>query len=531
MTPAQAMLWQIWRGWWGGLVLGWAYLLLAAVVVRLLPGLLEQTSPGIAALPEAGRVLSLPGGFIIIHLLSAFTVGGGELTDTGYSRRMFVLPVTTRTLVAWPMIWGSVAVGCVWLLIAGLILRPTGLAAPLWWPGAALAVGLTIMQCASWLPLAQGWLRAVFVLPALMSLVGVALLLSFSEFPEWLATGLLLCCLPLTYATTLWGVALARRGDALEWRLWERLVARSANWRKPAEHPFSSFARAQLWFECRCFAWSLPLFVALLAVFLAALVLAERGCEVTEAWKLLATVLLMPAGLATILGGPLGKPSFPFTATRPVSSVDMVRSKLQMAFLSALAAHIPMLFVVPLFLFWPDLFGYVLQGARSAGPLKATAILVLVVVLPVLLTWKGLVENMWLGLAGRPWLMNAVSFCLPLVIGSGISLGLACWLYPELQALVWSLLPWFIGLLLVAKLIAAAWVLSALVRAQLVRHIAAATMLAVWGLVVLELWLLVSWLIPGQLLSKGSALAAVVLFIPFSRLAGAPLALEWNRHR
>ncbi len=116
-------------------------------------------------------------------------------------------------------------------------------------------------------------------------------------------------------------------------------------------------------------------------------------------------------------------------------------------------------------------------------------------------------------------------FCVVFPFGLWVSF------HPEIQVLLWSMAPWFVGLLLTVKLVIAAWVVSALVRSRLVTYSAAVLMIGGWGLVVAGLWLIVVWLIPGQLLSAGGALAVVVLFVPFSRLAGASLALEWNRHR
>ena len=83
--------------------------------------------------------------------------------------------------------------------------------------------------------------------------------------------------------------------------------------------------------------------------------------------------------------------------------------------------------------------------------------------------------------------------------------------------------------LLMVKLLVAAWVVSALVRSRLATPTAATLMVAAWscpGALPIAVWL-----IPTRLLPVSSALAAVVLCLPFSRLAGAPLALEWNRHR
>ncbi|MCI0358816.1 MAG: hypothetical protein L0211_10075 [Planctomycetaceae bacterium] len=529
-TPVQAVFWQIWHGWRWGLVIGGAYLLAAAVTAHLLPDFLRRTPQGEAFLPNTGTELALPCICLVIHLAAAFSLTGADLKERGYWKTMFVLPVRTRTLVAWPMIWGSLALGCVWLVVALFVMRPTGNAVPLVWPIAALAAGLTLCQALSWMPLAQHWLSIVFAIPSALLLGMIVAVVAVFEVPEPIATATFLAILPLTYVACLRGVAAARRGDAFDWRQWNRLLAWAAAWRKAAEHPFHSAGRAQLWFECRAFAWLLPLCMAMLVPFIAIAVLLEPGSDLASS-RPLAMLLLLPVGLAAMVGYQLGNASFPFVATRPVSTAALVRSKFVMALVSALAAYIPVLLVVPLFFVRPGFFDSTLQAARAAGMPKTALVLLLAVVLPVLLTWKGLAESLWMGLTGRAWLEKAFAFGFATLFGCGILFGLWVTFYPQVQALLWSLAPWLLGLLLVVKMILAIWVLSSLVRWRLVRITTAGLAIGVWSLVVVVLCLICVWLIPPQLISTSIMLAGVVLGIPFSRIAGAPLALAWNRHR
>ena len=458
MTPVQAMFWQIWRGWRWGLILGGAYLLAAAVAARLLPDYLRRTPGGEAFLPNAGVELALPCILLAIHLAAAFSLTGADLKERGYWKTMFVLPVRTRTLVAWPMIWGSLALGCVWLFIAFLILRPLGHSVPLVWPIAALAAGMTLLQALSWMPLAQPWLSIVIAVPPLVILAMIVAAVAIFAVPEPIATGIFLGLLPLTYLACLRGVAAARRGDAFDWRLWNRLVAWAAAWRKPAEHPFRSAARAQFWFECRSFAWLLPLSILPIAPFIAIVVLLESESYIASSMPL-AILLLLPALLAGMIGFQLGSASFPFVATRPVSTAALVRSKFEMALVSALAAYLPLLVILPLFFVRPGFFDSTLQAARAAGMPQTALVLLLAVVLPVLLTWKGLAESFWIALTGRAWLANAFAFGFATLFGCGILFGLWLAFHPELQARLWSLVPWLIGLLLIVKVIVAVWVL------------------------------------------------------------------------
>lgn len=533
MTPVQAMFWQIWRGWRWGLIASGVYLLLAAIVAQFLPGVLRHMSLGDECLPSAGQKLAVPSFIVIVQLVAAFSLTGApqDLKIKGYSPRMFVMPVRTGTLVGWPMLWGILALGGVWLFVVCLILRPTGNSVPLIWPIAALAVFVTLLQALQWLPLEQSWLGILIAVPLVLFVGIVAVVVLVLPVPEPLATGIFLALLPLTVAGCLHGVVLARRGDAYDWRGWSRFVSWIDEWRQPALRPFRSAAGAQLWFECRSFAWSLPLFVALCAPFIAALVLLEQGSDVVLYWKQLAMLVLMPASLAIFVGGSLGSVPFPFLATRPVSSVVLVRSKLEMALISTLLAHVPVLLVVPFFFIWQDFRDSALQVAQVMTPPKVTVLLLLAAVLPVLLTWKGLVESLWIGLTGRPWLLNAIALGFAALFGCGILSSLWASLHPELHPFLLSLVPWLIGFLLTLKLLIAAWVLHGLLRSRLVTPQAAGLMVGVWALVALPLCLLVLWLVPGQFMSLKSILATVVLSIPFSRVAGAPLALDWNRHR
>ncbi|MFN0017133.1 MAG: hypothetical protein ACKVP0_02670 [Pirellulaceae bacterium] len=533
MTPVQAMFWQIWRGWRWGLIASGAYLLVAAIVAQLLPAIIRNLSLGDEALSSAGVKLAFPGFLIIVQLIAAFSLTGApqDLKIKGYSPRMFVMPVRTRTLVAWPMLWGSFAVAGTWLFIVGLILRPTGNVVPLFWPIAALAVFMTLLQALQWLPLEQSWLGIILAVPLVLFVGIVAVVVLVLPVPEPLATGIFLAMLPLTVAGCFHGVALARRGDTYDWHAWNRFISWIAQWRQPALHPFRSAERAQLWFECRSHAWSLPLFVAILAPFFAVMVLLAQGSDVIVSWKQLAMLVLMPASLALFIGGNMGNATFPFLATRPVSSPALVRGKLVMALVSTLMAYVPVLPVVPLFFIWQPIRDSAAENLQMLGPTKATAVMLHAALLPVLLTWKGLVETLWIGLTGRPWLLNSIAFGFAALFGGSALFGVWVTLHPEWQPFLWSLVPWLVGLALALKLLVAAWVLRSLVHLRLVTPQRAALMVVAWTFVVLPLGLLAAWLVPEKLMTFRDLLVTLVLFIPFSRLAGAPLALEWNRHR
>lgn len=91
--------------------------------------------------------------------------------------------------------------------------------------------------------------------------------------------------------------------------------------------------------------------------------------------------------------------------------------------------------------------------------------------------------------------------------------------------------PVFAAFALLLKLPLAAWVLRSLIRLRLLRLATAAAIVGAWCLVVAGLCALVFSLVPIQYVSVLNVTAGMALFVPFSRLALAPLALHWNRHR
>jgi hypothetical protein len=56
-------------------------------------------------------------------------------------------------------------------------------------------------------------------------------------------------------------------------------------------------------------------------------------------------------------------------------------------------------------------------------------------------------------------------------------------------------------------------------------------MVTIWLAVVLSLSALTLALLPREYAQARQVIPGIALFIPFARLAGAPLALQWNRHR
>jgi hypothetical protein len=205
---------------------------------------------------------------------------------------------------------------------------------------------------------------------------------------------------------------------------------------------------------------------------------------------------------------------------------------------AALAAAVTWLMTVALTLGWLVYTG----GARDLprlwdaaashfGYLRAGAICVLLVVGPVPVIWRLLVENLWVGLTGRAWVTHTAAI-LTATIGVQAVYEWTTWkAEPARQQRILDLLPWIAGAAVVLKFLVAGWAIAALLRRGELGRGTAVRLLGAWAVGAAGLFVALAWLVPAELAPRyGSALGAV-LSVPLARLAVAPLALAWNRHR
>ena len=99
--------------------------------------------------------------FAYVANLLLYTDEVGSMTS-GYPRRMYTLPVTTATLVFWPMLFAAVAVVSLWFIVALLVYRPRRLSIRRWFCHAlALAVGVAWCQAIGWSPVKSQLVRVL----------------------------------------------------------------------------------------------------------------------------------------------------------------------------------------------------------------------------------------------------------------------------------------------------------------------------------------------------------------------------------
>jgi hypothetical protein len=480
-------------------------------------------------------------------MLAAFSFGyQADLAgrESGYPARMFTLPVCTLALAFWPMLYGMATAASLWLIVAGFVFRPCGLLVPLVWPALLAAVFIAWTQVLMWMPYPLPYLRAIaaivllglqLVLPQLAIQLGVS---------ESILNSVLAPMLPLAFAAAYVAVGRARRGGVPDWRGAFKRSQRSDYDAPRRESPFRSAKHAQLWFEWRRHGLGLPFVVGILLPFALIFLFIADSQMSDVVLNTLGGVLLLPPFMAGIAATTVSK-SNPhvrdyygvpaFTASRPMTSAALVAAKLKMALWSTLAAWLLVLIAVPLAItlsgHWPTVTRVVKDWLAIESLPRVVVITLLVGCGLIAYTWKQLVQNMYIGLTGREWVIKSTVF---ITLAFFVVLCLVGkWVYDHKQyhASLRDLLPWLMGFVVLLKLSAIAWIIRRLRRWQLLGDRTLIKIGACVLLLVIGLSCLLAWLIPAEVVSRTLLVLGVVLAVPIARPIAAPLALAWNRHR
>ncbi|HEV3344379.1 MAG TPA: hypothetical protein VG125_28645 [Pirellulales bacterium] len=531
--PGQAILWQFWRRHLWGLSADLAYLAIAPAIIGLLP-------------LDAGRrlvagVLGLVGVAVLTHLLGVFSYGfEADLAkkESGYPPRAFVLPVSTWTLTSWPAIGGAAGIVMAWLMLAAGVWRPAGYATPLWWPGVGAAALLGMSQAIGWTPFSYHWLRLVLAVViggilAAMAAIAIALF----DVNELLLAGAFGAAWTLSFAAAYVGVGRARRGQAVSWRWLDRVGSRFMASNRAARGAFRSPLRAQLWFEMRRHGWMMPIFLATVLVCVVPILLVPPR-QAVPPWRILALVAGLPPLLAGIVALGFGKADpfqrgvvLPyFIATRPVSCARLVAAKMLAAACTVLISCGILLAVM---LPWclrsgnQQSFAGLWQGVATW---KVAAVATLAAVCWIAMSWRQLAAGMWVALTGREWVGTVASFAFALVLLSSLLGGLWLFYHPELREHLPMFVPWCLAMMLSAKVATGCWCARQLVSRRLIAARTVGKIFLVWCAAVASLCGAMFWLAPAGT-SSLQLMCGATLVVPFARLAGAPLALAFNRHR
>lgn len=503
--------------------------------------------PAIPAFWALGRSGAFLASLAILSLVVAFTYqestnskGNAMTGGSMFPVSMLILPVRTRDLVLWPVLYAAATLLSLWVVFAGLVLRPQGVSVDLLWPGLALLGFTTTIQASVWGKFTVAAINLVWSLGGMAMVSVLSVVAGLHVLAPWqadLAFGLLIA---FNAGLSFWGLERARRG-AEYWRVRQKTTISVT----VPKAPFRSGLRAQLWLEIRRNGAFLPGFVLLTCVVLGLVVCFSAPGEpvglldgrVESTIKRLLFLAAAPLCLmaAAAMGTSPSKsdtftPSLslqPFFATRPLSTVGLALAKFGSLFVSSLAATVVLAASFGLWLLMPATLDgrATTMGAALAPFLGGHAVVwaSLGFLVFVIAVWKSAAANACMEATGRRW----PSVVLSTTGGIGVILlplallqvqadpqVVSKWL-GYLPAVVWSVL-------------AVKWMVAAVGLFLLRGGRFGWGVLIVWSLVVAVLTVALRALTPFE---AGPILAGVVLFLPLNRVVWMPLALGWNRHR
>jgi len=542
-SPAFAIAWHLWTRHRSGIVTA---LVTLAVMLAASPLL-----PLVARTIASGIVLVVVTAYFANVLL--FTEAIGNL-ESNYPRRMYALPVSNRTLVGWPMLFGGAIAALLWMTGACLVYRPSGFRTPVLLPSLGLAAMLMWLQAFAWSPIKNQMLKSVILIGFLSSLVALPLWMVWiwreglrDVFPSWIAQPVMFALL-VTYMAAAYGMARAgiasdRRGDTWQVLPWGILRAladpRPVRWRRP----FRSPAEAQLWYEWDCHGLGIPVSCGLLLLLMCGVTILRHGVGFAN---FLTLFLIIPVSTAGLQSFSLGSPKpywvksralITFLATRPMTSGAMIAAKLRMTALSVLLMFAIMTVEIAL---WAVVGGYT-EEAGELGRLivsalpgwRAGAVLVLGAVTLLAFTWGLVTAGFPIVLTGRHSLL--VGFNLAAIAGAA-GLGAAViglTNHPAYLARLLEIVPWLAAAATAIKVVVASLAFRACRRLGLIGIRSTILLIALSLALAACATALAALLLEAQVLPvpMSVVLLGIVLLVPLGRLALAPLAFEWNRHR
>lgn len=494
----------------------------------------------------------VPAATTFMFFVAIFSFGlEGDLSgrQSIFPARMFTLPVTSSALAGWPMLYGTVAMASLWLATRLLGVWPAELEVPWIWPGVLAVAILAWTQALNWMPYALTGMRVVVTVLLMTSINIVVLLALHTGASEVVMVALLAPHLPLAYLTARLAVTRARRGEVPEPRRVFAHLRAGGNRLPTPRASFDSAAGAQMWFEWRHYGRSLPAIVAILLPFELSLVLVLSETPASVLTTLLG-VLLTPPFLASFVAAAVSKSSrgeparatrspsglTPFIATRPLTNTTLIVAKLKGAFASALVTWLLVLLAIAFTLTLSDTWSVIADAAdrvaQIVGTPRATAIALLSLLAFIGATWKQLVQSLFIGMTGRPWLIRgSILVALSLLT---LTVSLIPWAIGnvrEVIATLWNTIPWILAVAACLKIAISAWIAKRLQDQRLLSDRVLVKAAACWCVAVLVLYGLLSWLTPAVLFRGYVLVLIAILAVPLARISAAPLALSWNRHR
>lgn len=535
MTSAgRAIGWGFARQYRFGLVAFGLYIAAFMPLWRLLAG--PEVRLRFAPPDGLSAFIIVPATIAFFFFVGVFTYGlGGDLAarESIFPKRMFTLPVGNAALAGWPMLYGIAAAAALWCVTLSLAMWAGGgdVDLPRVWPGVMLAAWLAWMQALMWLPYGFRNLRVVVAVLCLVMVDAVVMIAAYSGAGEGVMIAMLAPQLPVAYLVAWYAVGRARHGHVPEWRVPFVSAHRRAGGRGAR---FDSPAQAQAWFEWRRHGSTLPALVTWVVPAELLLLFLPGNGTIGIVFGILFFVAITPPLLALLAAPALSAPTF-HAATRPMTSLALVRAKLGMTARSTLTAWaLVVAFTAAALLLSGSMPVFVERiGTFIAvtDRLRGGAFIVLACAALVLATWKNLVMSLCIGLTGQAWIAKlAVLLVLVFLIAAG-PLAYAFARSEAAQVFVWDYLPWLIAGLVCLKMLAAGWVAARLHEHRVFGDRVLVAAAAGWLSAVAAVYGLLEWLANAPMFPFYFLAAIAVLAVPLTRLSAAPLALALGRHR
>lgn len=481
---------------------------------------------------------------------------------TGYPYRLFSLPVSTWWLAAVPIGLGIASVELVywtWLKLV-FVRQEIPLAG---WLAVVLGAYVVFYETTLWCLARFRILRLVVLGFGGTSFIGVAMLPCFYAYvpSPWLSEGRL-SATAVTLSFAAFAVALKslsweRTGGGQRRRIAREWIERVSDVLPQRRTAFPSASAAHFWFEWRRSGWLLPAFVATALLLVIGPISWNLRQDSGAAVWILGWTLAMPVILALPIGKGFSKAEVwstdvsvrAFDAVRPLATGEMVVIKLKVAALSAtISWGLIVVFLAAWLPGWADL--RVLDSARvgfwmvyhhTTAP--QYSIMVLAIVAGLLLTWRGLVCGLWLGLWGRPkWFVAVPAVYAVTILAANIGMLMLAqenetqpegWLRDPNRVL--QCFQWLAAVAVIGKVWLAVWSWRRITPRRILRY------LLIWGAavgclvgLVLLVWahgalvLLCGPLDPIRF--RNTLLLAAIFVLPLARVGIAPCMLAKNRH-
>ena len=491
----------------------------------------------LTAMRNDGRLDPQEPSSLIMHVvliqINMFIFGAALFDAAGQPARLYALPITTASLVAWQMLPAMAAMALESLASTALLNAVFNVGWPLWGPALFAAVGVAAIQAVLWTTEKSGWI--VLALTIVGAVLGLWFKLRFGPMfsqptHQWVEVTpvevvTLLMFAGLSYYAAVVGVARRRCGEPLPSLGIIAWVESVFDPPPDVGPPFTSPLQAQFWMEWRKKGWAMP-GVVIFGGFIALSIWGIFNRELKDLFEgfVAGGAMLTLMGFLGLFLGNVGANDTTFEmghflATRPLTNTEISRTILKVLARSVLIAWL--IWAVPFLILFAIL--YVRQAVPAVGVLQDFGWWYFPATL--LGSWTIVSVLAAISMTGRSKLLAQLICGLLAVF---IGLGLFSRFVLSAQARV----PFAHGLAVaagVALVLGTIWVFVAARRRSLIAlptvSVAGSAWILLSGLIVLD-WTLHParpWLL--SVLAVG--LAALVV----APLAAAPLALSWNRNR